>query len=169
MIVYDWHITLGHPSITTMKHFGMVDSRMLAEAAQVIESFEICVKAKQTRDPFPVLNRRSTELFDMVDADLWWPFGQENICSVRCMLTLVEDHIRMIWTYMLSSKDQVPETLRKFVDMMKTQFHVDIKKFKTNHGTEFMNHTVQHLFAEYGIIHKKSCVYSPQQNGVVER
>lgn len=40
---------------------------------------------------------------------------------------------------------------------------------RSDNGSEFVNARVQGLFAKKGILHQHSCVYSPQQNGVVER
>lgn len=135
----------------------------------MIEECEVRVRAKQTRDSFPILNRRTSSLFELVHADMWGPYAQENTCSTKYMLTIVEDHSRMTWIYLLPSKDHVGEVLRTYIKMVNTQFHSDIKAYRTNNGTKFVNHTVQHMFAEYGILHQRSCTYTPQHNGVVER
>lgn len=40
---------------------------------------------------------------------------------------------------------------------------------RTDNGTEFLNTTCSSFFQENGTLHQRSCVYTPQQNGVVER
>lgn len=53
--------------------------------------------------------------------------------------------------------------------LVKTQYHAQVKVMRTDNGTKFVNHDCQTLLAQQGIMHQKSCVYTPQQNGVVER
>ncbi|CAM8913556.1 unnamed protein product [Rhodiola kirilowii] len=53
--------------------------------------------------------------------------------------------------------------------MVKNQFGKQIKIFRTDNGSEFFNNTVSHFLIAEGCIHQSSCVYTPQQNGVVER
>lgn len=43
-----------------------------------------------------MLNRRSSNLFDLVHGDLWGPYNEANVCETKYMLTLVEDHSRVI-------------------------------------------------------------------------
>lgn len=101
MTVQKLHVFLGHPSITTMKHMNIIDGKFHADDLKVLENHEVCTKAKETRDPFPTLNRRFEELFKLVHVDIW----EENICHAKKFLTLVEDHSRTIWIYLLQSKD----------------------------------------------------------------
>lgn len=53
--------------------------------------------------------------------------------------------------------------------MVKTQFGVNVKCVRTDNETEFVNSHVTGLFKEFGVLYQISSVYSPQQNGVVER
>lgn len=53
--------------------------------------------------------------------------------------------------------------------MIENQFQAKVKSFRSDNGTEFVGNDCQQLFLSLGITHKKSCVYTPQQNGVVER
>lgn len=134
-------------------------------AVRAIEQCEVCMRAKHTRDPFPLLQRRSENLFDLIHADVWGPYSQESVSNTRFVLTLVEDHSRTIWTYLLSSKDLVCSVITSFIHMVRKE----IKFFRTDNGTEFLNNKVHALFTQFGIIHQKTCIYTPQQNGVVER
>lgn len=53
--------------------------------------------------------------------------------------------------------------------MIKTQFGVQVKVFRSDNGGEFFNSQCDELFKSCGIIHQSSCPQTPQQNGVVER
>lgn len=35
-------------------------------------------------------------------------------------------------------------------------------------GSEFVNHKLTVCLAEFGIVHQTTCVYTPQQNGLME-
>lgn len=77
------------------------------------------------------------------------------------MLTVVDDHSRAVWTYLMKSKVQVPSLLSTFFQHVKTQFNLVIKKVRTNNGIEFLSKQCQDLFAGLGIIHQKTYVYTP--------
>ncbi|KAH0773131.1 hypothetical protein KY290_010268 [Solanum tuberosum] len=51
----------------------------------------------------------------------------------------------------------------------KNQFGKCVKVFRSDNGGEFLNSTCHDLFVMHGIIHQRSCPYTPQQNGVVKR
>ncbi|KAL0398049.1 UNVERIFIED_CONTAM: Retrovirus-related Pol polyprotein from transposon RE1 [Sesamum calycinum] len=53
--------------------------------------------------------------------------------------------------------------------MILTQFDKMIKVVRTDNGLEFLSEQCQSFFLTKGVIHHKTCPYSPQQNGVVER
>ncbi|XP_019254158.1 PREDICTED: uncharacterized protein LOC109232917 [Nicotiana attenuata] len=52
---------------------------------------------------------------------------------------------------------------------VKTQFNKVIKVIRTDNGTEFVNSLCEQLFKNLGMIHHRSCAYTPQQNGVAKR
>ena len=52
--------------------------------------------------------------------------------------------------------------------MVKTQFNTDIKILRTDNGSEFFSQDFISFLSTHGVIHQHSCVYTPQQNGVVK-
>lgn len=53
--------------------------------------------------------------------------------------------------------------------MVHTQFGKVNKAFRIDNGSEFVNQKFKCMLSNFGILHQRSCVYTPQQNGVVER
>lgn len=67
---------------------------------------------------------------------------------------------------LMKNKSEVAIHIPSFFALDKTQFNVCIKTVRTDHGAEFNLHS---FFTTHGVIHHKSCVDTPQQNGLVER
>jgi len=81
----------------------------------------------------------------------------------------VDDFSRYTWLCLIRSKNEVIVVLRDFIALIKNQFALSVKILRSDNGTEFFNSSVIDLLASNGIIHHSSCVYTPQQNGTVER
>ena len=87
----------------------------------------------------------------------------------KYFLTIVDDYTRSLWVYLMKGKDEVYENVISFYNLLQTQFHKRIKIFRSDNGTEFTNNKFSKFVNDFGILHQTSCVYTPQQNGVVER
>ena len=59
--------------------------------------------------------------------------------------------------------------LKNFCHMIKRQFDVHIKGFRTKNAKDFCNHELKEFFEGKGIRHETSCPYTPQQIGLAER
>lgn len=57
--------------------------------------------------------------------------------------------------------------MRNFFKMVERQFNKRVRVVRSDNGGEFMG--MKSYFAAEGILHQTSCVYTPQQNGRVER
>lgn len=81
----------------------------------------------------------------------------------------MDDCSRASWLYLLHHKSATSSLLSNFFTYIKTQFHGVVKVIRTDNGLEFCNKKCLELFTSLGIIHQTSCVYTPPQNGRVER
>ncbi|KAL0366931.1 UNVERIFIED_CONTAM: Retrovirus-related Pol polyprotein from transposon RE2 [Sesamum radiatum] len=160
-----WHNRLGHASMEAIKHIKDVDGTEFSSNSPC----DICHKAKQSRVPFPVSSSHAAEIFDLVHMDLWGPYKANSISGYTYLLTLVDDHSRCMWIFLLKQRNLVPTTLKGFCSMVHNQFGKGIKVFRSDNGSEFINQEFRMLCANFGIIHQTSCTYTPQQNGRVER
>lgn len=169
MSLSDLHNFLGHSSISTMQHMKALSGMYSRDEMLELRHCEICLRSKQNRNPFPQLQRRRESLFELVHVDLWGPYGEDNVNHYKYVLTIVEDHSRTIWTYLLRTKDQVPIVIHAFIKMVEVHFEKHIRFFRTDNGTEFVNERVAKTFRDHGVLHQRSCAHSPQHNGIVER
>ncbi|KAF7812032.1 Retrovirus-related Pol polyprotein from transposon TNT 1-94 [Senna tora] len=158
-----WHVRMGHPSSKALSQLSFV--------AKVVDCkpCNICHLAKQTRVPFTLSTINTNMCFEMIHMDIWGPYKVCSLAGAQYMLTIVDDFSRATWIYLMANKQQVVSVITNFFKCIQTQYNVVIKKIRTDNGSEFLSRSCQDLFAAKGIIHQKSCVYTPQQNGVVER
>ena len=63
-------------------------------------------------------------------------------------------------------KSETQHLLVNFFSFVQTQFHVSIANIRVDNGGEFF--FMQEFFKQKGTTYQHSCVYTPQQNGVVE-
>ena len=81
-------------------------------------------------------------------------------------LTIIDDFSRSTWLYLLKNKSKTRKCIESFYNLVVTQFGVKIKILKSDNGAEFL---MREFFNTKSIIHHKSCVETPEQNGIVER
>lgn len=75
----------------------------------------------------------------------------------------------MTWIFLLKQKSDVCVSIGYFLKFITTQFEKTVKIIIIDNGTEFINHNCEKLFVSLGIIHPRTCAYTPRQNGVAER
>ena len=126
----------------------------------------ICHLAKQKRLPFPFDNKIVVNPFDLVHMDAWGTFFVPTTDGHKYFLTIVDDASRATWVFLLKAKSEVRSFIISFYTMVHTQFNTTIKSIKTDNTLEF---NMIDFYNSKGIIHQLSCVYTTQQNSVMER
>ncbi|XP_015164024.1 uncharacterized protein [Solanum tuberosum] len=159
-----WHKRLGHVSSVGLSKMFAMTKQSLCNISKCL----VCPYAKQTRSVFPSSCIKSTACFDLVHIDLWGPYNTPTVDGNRYFLTIVDDFSRMTWLFLLQFKSDVCVSLKVFLQYVKTQFGKSVKVLRPDNGTEFVNSVCAQLFKDLGIIHQRSCPYTPQQNGVAE-
>lgn len=46
--------------------------------------------------------------------------------------------------------------------MIQNQFQTSVKTFRSDNGFEFLSKDFQDVMNNFGILHQKSCIYTPQ-------
>lgn len=130
---------------------------------------DVCHRAKQTREPFPLSDHKTESIGDLIHCDVWSPYRVVSKEGFKYFLTIVDDFSRAVWVYLLKSKTEVGHYITNFIKLIFTQFNKKVKIIRSDNGTEFVNNQLSSLFNDLGMIHQTSCAYTPQQNGIAER
>lgn len=99
----------------------------------------------------------------------WGPSPHNSVEGYRYYLTFIDECTRYCWIFPLHNKSQVCSLFISFHAFVLTQFSTSIKILQTDGGGEYLSHSLQFFLLKHGILHQKSCPYTPQQNGIVER
>ena len=116
--------------------------------------------------PFPSHNNLCNEPFSLIHVDFWGPYSICTHDGFKFFLTIVDDATRSTWVYLMKAKSDVKHLLISFYNMVYTQFNTGIKVIRSDNAFEF---SLLDFYSAHGIVHQKSCAYTPQQNSVVER
>ncbi|XP_071719480.1 uncharacterized protein [Rutidosis leptorrhynchoides] len=162
-----WHSRLGHPSIHVMKCVKDIPS--VIKCNNTISTCTICPLSKQNALPFPISSSHAKSLFALIHIDVWGPHKYCTMNNCRYFLTIMDDHSRATWTYIIPNKHHVTTQIKTFYAYILNQFSISIKTIRTDNGTEFINESLTTFFNQHGITHQTSCPYTPQQNARVER
>ncbi|WOH06718.1 hypothetical protein DCAR_0626146 [Daucus carota subsp. sativus] len=160
-----WHLRLGHIPISMLQHVKTI----FTKPCTLHNICQICPVAKQVRKPFPHSYIKTSSVFSLLHLDIWGPYKEPTYNSCRYFLTIVDDFTRMTWVFLLQYKSEVGKIFKTFVAHVENKYKANIQVLRTDNGQEFCGKELQDFFSLKGFEHQKSCVYTPQQNGVVER
>ncbi|KAL0447801.1 UNVERIFIED_CONTAM: Retrovirus-related Pol polyprotein from transposon RE1 [Sesamum latifolium] len=118
-----WHNRLGHTSVKAIKHILNIDCTEF----NLESPCDVCHKAKQSRLQFSISSSYSDAIFDLIHMDLWGPYKANSMSGCAYVLTLVDDHSRSVWTFLLKQKNQVFSILKNFCILVRNQFDKGIK------------------------------------------
>ncbi|GKE67799.1 ribonuclease H-like domain-containing protein [Tanacetum coccineum] len=99
-----WHNRLGHPADQVL---SVLKKDLNIYDITYVPMFEVCQRAKQTREPFPFSDHKSKSLGELVHLDLWGLYRVYSREGYKYFLTIVDDYSRAVWIYLVKTKDEV--------------------------------------------------------------
>ncbi|KAL5767159.1 hypothetical protein ACOSQ2_013942 [Xanthoceras sorbifolium] len=159
-----WHNRLGHVSPPRL---GFIAKKFLNFSVESNNACPICPLAKQSRLPFYPSVISSVKPFEIIHCDIWGRYQHSSLSGAFYFLTIVDEYTRFTWIFLMQHKNEAQSLLKRFFTYVRTQFGSHIKIFRSDNGGEFIS--LRSFFHDNGVIFQHSCVYTPQQNGVVER
>nr|GEU83824.1 hypothetical protein [Tanacetum cinerariifolium] len=85
---------LGHPSDQLL---FVLSDKVCFKSSNHVSACDICHKAKQTKDPFPLSDHKSSKLGDLVHLDVWDPYKVTSKDEYTYFLIVVDDFSRVVW------------------------------------------------------------------------
>lgn len=115
-----WHSRLGHPSFSRLQLLNHVLGLSSHDSMCSSIHCKVCHQAKQRKLVFPSNNNMADNVFDLVHMDVWGSFATSTTAGYRYFLTLVDDHSRATWVYLLHSKSDVETVFPTFYHFILT-------------------------------------------------
>jgi hypothetical protein len=160
-----WHHRLGHISDNVHKciasQFPFITYKFNKDLP-----CDTCHFSKQKRLPYSISTTQSSKIFEILHVDIWGPYSIPSISGHKYFLTLVDDYSRFTWVILMKNKSETRGHIVNFLSYIETQFSTKLKCLRSDNGIEFLMHD---FYNSKGILHQRSCVECPQQNGIVER
>jgi transposase InsO family protein len=85
--------------------------------------------------------------------------------GLKYFIIFIDDFSKTLWLYLLKTKEKV---FNYFFENRNT-INGKFKNFRSDNGTKFINNNFQSFCKDKEIIHQTSCIYTSEQNGVMER
>ncbi|KAK1684333.1 hypothetical protein QYE76_045181 [Lolium multiflorum] len=130
---------------------------------------DICELAKHTRANYPSNSERSKIPFEVIHSDVWGPSSVTSLSGERWYVTFIDGFSRCTWLYLLKQKSDVLSAFKNFHSLVCNQYNANVKIFRSDNGTEYVNSDFNNFLSSRGIIHQTTCVNTAEQNGVAER
>ncbi|GJT98735.1 putative RNA-directed DNA polymerase [Tanacetum coccineum] len=166
-----WHVRMGHINFNSMKF--MAEKKLIEGMPKLNippQPCEGCLVGKQTRNPFPThTSYRAKKRLELIHGDLCGPVSPPTPSGNRYFMLLVDDYSRVMWVYLLKTKDEALQVFKNFRGKVEVETGEKMKVFRTDRGGEFLSNQFTTYCNETGLERHYTSPYSPQQNGVVER
>lgn len=162
------HININSKSIEELRQKGFV--RGLDYHKVNSDLCHGCCIGKSTKVPCKRINRRQSRgVLELIHSDLCGPMPVKSIGGSRYIMTLIDDYSRKTMVYFLKNKDEAVRNIKIFISKVERDKGLKIKRFRSDNGLEYCNKELRDFFDKLGIKHERSCIETPQMNGVAER
>jgi transposase InsO family protein len=166
-----WHLRYGHlnfQSLNNLKNHKMVSG--LPDIRVPKEMCRNCLVGKQARKSFvDHIAMRAKNKLDVVHTDVCGPFETESLGGNRYFVSFVDEYSRMMWIYLIKTKDEVLSVFQRFKLLVEKQAERELKILRSDGGGEYTSNDFKNYCMNHGISHEVIAPYTPQHNGLCER
>ena len=111
---------------------------------------DTCYHSKQKRLSFFNSDSYASCAFALVHIDIWGPCNVTSMNGYKYFLTIVDDHTRFVWVFLLHSKAETQSHLKNIVNFVEIQFDTKVKTIRLDNGSGFI---MKQFYGETGIVH----------------
>lgn len=162
-----WHERLAHQNVNQVRLFLRRSNIDFVDEKDFI--CEACIYGKAHRLSFDKREERAKECGEVVCADLCGPFEVRSLGGARYFLLLKDEFSHFRYVFFIKEKSDAPNKIKFCVKFMRKEIGRDIKIFRSDNGTEFVNKAVDNFLESEGIRHQCTVSYTPEQNACAER
>lgn len=141
---------------------------LLGSSSLIASPCNSCQLGKSHRLPFFLKETRALKFLYIVHCDVWGSAPTSALDNFYFYLILVDDYSRFCWYYPLIRKSDIASIFSGFISMVENLCNAKSKYLQSGTGVKFIGKGLQVLFAKLEIIHRLSCLGTPEQNGLAE-
>jgi hypothetical protein len=164
-----WHTVMGHLGLEPLSHLEEHTTGAKVEKTTLpMTPYEACVVSKASE----IVSRRTAKT----------PAADEPMARVAYDLIPMKPaynnnqwishfrdyHTKMDFVYTHHTKGQAIAIVEDFLNLIKTQYQLSIRHFRTD-GEKSLGNKFSNLLLDRGILTERSAPYTPAQNGATER
>jgi hypothetical protein len=164
-----WHRRLGHLNYNALPSLQKMVTGMPVFSVEHDSIYKGCSLGKNTKKPYPLSNRKSNGILDLIHSDLCGPMSAPSMNGCIYYIIFTDDCSHKTWIYFLKTKDESFSKFQDFKNLVENQTGRHIQDFRTDNGKEFDSFKYDKLCRASGIKRELTMPYNPQQNGVAER
>nr|GEW42974.1 hypothetical protein [Tanacetum cinerariifolium] len=146
-----WHRRLSHFNFGALNHLarnGLVRGLPRLKFVKDHLCF-VCAMGKSIKQSHkPKSEDTNQEKLYLLHMDLYGPMLVASIKRKKYILFIVDDYSWFTWVKFLSSKDEAPDFIIKFLKMIQVKFNAAIRNIHTDNGTEFVNQTLRDYYEQ---------------------
>lgn len=168
----EWHKRFGHASdhvISTMMKMNAVDGLEIDDDCKHDQCTD-CVLGKCTRASHPekttpkaILPGQSLHIdtvgksrIESLGGALYYVLCKDEMSSYRIVK-------------FVATKSSIPDEIKQMVSETELKTGNKVLRINSDNGSEFLNQSLMNFLKERGITYHTSVVYTPEQNGFIER
>jgi hypothetical protein len=163
-----WHRQLGHLAPHILNKLRQSAQLSITGSLAHDSLCEPCQVAKSKCLPIFESNNITAAHLEIIHSDLWSSHVVSND-GYRYYVLFINNFSRFSWIYPLHHKFETFACFVQFKCLVENLLSKKIKAFQFDGGGEFTSNQFKELLSTNGIIHRISCPYTTQQNGLAER
>ncbi|WVZ89693.1 hypothetical protein U9M48_036062 [Paspalum notatum var. saurae] len=170
--IWKWHRRLGHLSfdlLVRLSSMGLIRGlpKLRAEKDLVCHP---CRHGKMVAaSHIPMSQVMTSYLGELLHMDTVGPARVASVSGKWYVLVVVDYFSRFSWVFFMESKDEALGFVRDLVLRLRNESHKAMRTIRSDNGGECRNSRFENFCRDLGLEHQFSSLYTPPQNGVVER
>jgi hypothetical protein len=116
-----WHRRFGHLNYNALPGLQKMVTGMPVFSFEHDSVCKGCSLSKNTKKPYPLSNRKSNGILDLIHSDLCGPMTAPSMNGCIYYIIFIDDFSRKTWIYFLKTKDESFSRFQDFKNLVENQ------------------------------------------------